>query len=258
MALYDGSVEDLVIQEPCHRRNSTFLVNVYSQILKALTYIANKGLIHRDVKPANILFIQNSRSSELEQSLRFILADFGLSKEQVHARTLGKGSLLFMAPEMHNLEAQQSHKVDVYSLGVTMLAIYDAGGIVSDPVTSSGQIQRRLQEALEEKRVRHIGPHLLHNPNQRPSAQQIFLQHWPGDEEAQRLNPQESLPRAEIIPSRPSGGNCDLRSRRQRVTKRKPKLMNQNAGGEFRGASETAKLFRAIAEQGPQFILEGA
>ena len=58
---------------------------------------------------------------------RFVLADFGLSKEQVQARTLQKGSPLFIAAEICIPGAQQTYKVDSYSLGATMLAIEDAG-----------------------------------------------------------------------------------------------------------------------------------
>lgn len=58
---------------------------------------------------------------------RFVLADFDLSKEQVQVRTLQKGSTLLMAAEICIPGAQQTYKLDGYSLGATMLAIKATG-----------------------------------------------------------------------------------------------------------------------------------
>jgi serine/threonine-protein kinase len=48
------------------------LVNILHQIVKALSYLQNKGISHRDVKPQNILiFAENV----------YKIADFGEAKE---------------------------------------------------------------------------------------------------------------------------------------------------------------------------------
>lgn len=196
MGLYKGSLEYLIEEDPARRWQQVFLLSVFQQMLRALMYIASVGILHRDVKPANILYtIENSASSEptvnavVNENFRFVLADFGLSKEQVQARTLQRGTPLFMAPEMRIPGAQQTYKVDIYSLGVSMLVVGDAGNIYSQPVQREEDIHSRLQHALQDERFPLITPLLYSNPGERPSAQDLFLNLWPGDEEAQRMKP---------------------------------------------------------------------
>lgn len=195
MGLYEGSLEYLVEEDPARRRHEGFLLQVFEQMLRALMYIASVGIIHRDVKPANILYTieDSTRSRFTENSLmhenfRFVLADFGLSKEQMLAKTLQKGSPLFMAPEMRIQGAQQTYKVDVYSLGVTMLHVGDAGQICSQPVQKNEDIPPRLQHALQDQRVCEMVALLKPDPRERPSAQALFLKTWPDDEEAKQMN----------------------------------------------------------------------
>ena len=194
MGLYKGSLEHLVEKNPARRQHEGFLLLVFQQMLRALMYIASVGILHRDVKPANILYTYEetapSESTEglvMYENFRFVLADFGLSKEQVQARTLQKGSPLYMAPEICIPGAQQTYKVDVYSLGVTMLYVGHAGQICSQPVQKKEDIPSRLQRAIQEERFRILTRLLHSDPHDRPSAQELFLSIWPGDEEAQQM-----------------------------------------------------------------------
>ena len=77
-------------------------------------FLAWKGIIHRDVKPENILYI-----SQPGGQYQFQLGDFGLCNRAVDAMTYA-GSELYMAPKMFRKGGQTS-KLDVWSLFVTML-----------------------------------------------------------------------------------------------------------------------------------------
>jgi serine/threonine protein kinase len=55
MFLYAGSVDDYVAANPARRREPAFLERVFQGTLRALMFIAHHGIVHRDVKPANIL-----------------------------------------------------------------------------------------------------------------------------------------------------------------------------------------------------------
>jgi serine/threonine protein kinase len=106
-----GTLEELV---ESGADTSVVANSVCPQILQALDHTAWKGIIHRDVKPENILFEPHP-----DGRYQFQLTDFGLSNHAVVATTFA-GSKLYMAPEMFR-GTDQSSKVDVWSLFVAML-----------------------------------------------------------------------------------------------------------------------------------------
>jgi serine/threonine protein kinase len=88
---------------------------VLRQMLLALECIASHNIIHRDVKPENILW----QYDETGTNYRFCLGDFGLSNDPSLARTAA-GTEPFMAPEVFNRQPQTT-KVDIWSLFATIV-----------------------------------------------------------------------------------------------------------------------------------------
>lgn len=84
---------------------------IITYLFKALNFIHNKHIIHRDVKPENILF---SISGDY-QSLKLI--DFGLSTSNNRNRQ-SVGSPFYMAPEI--IDGFYTYKTDIWSVGVIL------------------------------------------------------------------------------------------------------------------------------------------
>lgn len=81
-------------------------------MLSAITYIHNHGIVHRDLKLENFLFVGEDEDSEL------VLIDFGLShyfkpQEVLHSAV---GTPYYVAPEV--LDGNYDSKCDVWSIGV--------------------------------------------------------------------------------------------------------------------------------------------
>jgi serine/threonine protein kinase len=89
------------------------VVEIVFKCIRALEYACRHGIIHRDIKPGNILL---SESGETKVS------DFGASFQQKMLDTTqitGIGSPAYMSPEQIRMETV-THQTDIYSLGVTM------------------------------------------------------------------------------------------------------------------------------------------
>lgn len=136
---------------------------VVPQICDALQYAHDEGIVHRDVKPENIL---------LDKQGRVKIADFGLAK------LLGKapaeftltgtgqvmGTLHYMAPEQMERPLEVDHRADIYSLGVVFYEMLTGElplGRFSPP-SKKARVDVRLDEvvlrALEnepERRYQH-------------------------------------------------------------------------------------------------------
>jgi hypothetical protein len=90
---------------------------IVPQICEALQYAHDEGIVHRDVKPENILVDKRGRVK---------IADFGLAKLLGQAQadfTLTRtqqvmGTPQYMAPEQIETPQQVDHRADIYSLGV--------------------------------------------------------------------------------------------------------------------------------------------
>ena len=90
------------------------LVEVIFKCIRALDFAFQLGVIHRDIKPGNILY---GPEGDIKVS------DFGASFQEALAQDTtqltGIGSPAYMSPEQIRLE-EVTHRTDIYSLGVVM------------------------------------------------------------------------------------------------------------------------------------------
>ena len=97
----------------------TFL-ELLAQLLRALEFIHNRGMIYGDIKPDNILVgsYDHQRGRLLGGQVKFI--DFGLIRpEKQHRATRAFGTPAYVAPETV-LGAATDRRADLYSLGVLL------------------------------------------------------------------------------------------------------------------------------------------
>lgn len=111
MQLVDGKSLDTMIASGAET-SCTDVARIGQQVADAIAYSHDSGVLHRDVKPANILIEKDGTAQ---------VTDFGLAKnvgtDLTNTRGIG-GSLRYMAPE--RFAGVSDQRVDVYGIGLTL------------------------------------------------------------------------------------------------------------------------------------------
>jgi serine/threonine-protein kinase len=88
-------------------------LDIAVQMAEGLAYAHEHGVVHRDVKPANVMILRDGRVK---------IADFGIARMRTAQRTDGPaalGSPRYMSPEQV-LGKRADHRSDIFSLGVVL------------------------------------------------------------------------------------------------------------------------------------------
>jgi calcium-dependent protein kinase len=106
-----GEVFDKIMKKTCLPEQEA--ANIMRQLLSAVFYCHKKSIVHKDLKPENLLFESNNPLSPIK------LIDFGTST--MIQKTLLKGpegTPYYIAPEV--LNGDYDHRCDIWSCGVIL------------------------------------------------------------------------------------------------------------------------------------------
>ncbi|RIK77123.1 MAG: serine/threonine protein kinase [Planctomycetota bacterium] len=161
---------------------------VISQAAEALAYAHERGLVHRDVKPGNLLVTPEGRTKLTDLGLAAFSSDAAPASEAGPRHIVGTPD--FIAPEAIISPGDVRRSSDIYSLGCTLY--YAVTGKVPYP---GGSTRDKLQRHLEESPITplrfapHLDPELMEliaammrkKPDERiASAQEVVarLRRW--------------------------------------------------------------------------------
>ncbi len=158
---------------------SSKIIKIFlKQILDGLEYLHSKGIVHRDIKSANILV-------DLKGNIK--LSDFGVSG-QISIKKNGesgfleslKGTLLWMAPEVV-CQTKYGKKADIWSLGCTLIEMTTGlppWGKLENHMEALLKIGKseenpEIPSNLDESLIDFLKLCFIRNPKERPSVKEL-------------------------------------------------------------------------------------
>ena len=144
------------------------IVCLIYEIVEAMKFVHSKGVIHRDLKPTNILIDANGHAK---------VADFGIAKIiSVETQTSNVGTQKFMAPELLNEVERYDEKVDVYSFGVLLFWCLTGGKMPKVTLVEIGTGKMaKIPESVNKFASNMIKSCWSFDPKQRPSFEKISI-----------------------------------------------------------------------------------
>lgn len=232
MELIQGKTLKQIIEEDGHL-SWKWAVNIAIQIASALEMAHKNNIIHRDIKPHNIMITEDGVAK---------VTDFGIAKavsnSTITAFGTTLGSVHYFSPE-HARGGYTDSKSDLYSLGVVMYEMV-TGKVPFDADTPVSIALKHMQEEPV--------PPIKVNKEIPFAVNQIILKAMKKDPNERYQNASEMIKDLNIALKRPEGGFVEERNFEDSFTRRIPTVnVSDNGNGNIKSDNEEEKPKGKIA-----------
>lgn len=130
------------------------VADVAIQAARGLEHAHQRGMIHRDVKPANLLIDSNGTVRLLDMGLALFKETEEASLTIAHNENV-LGTADYLAPEQARSSHDVDHRADIYGLGCTLYFI-----LTGQPPFNEGSLAQRIAKHQNEmpKSIRQLRP----------------------------------------------------------------------------------------------------
>ncbi|ELP91786.1 protein serine/threonine kinase, putative [Entamoeba invadens IP1] len=180
-----GSIADLMKKKRSELPRMKTRTKFISECAKGILYLHSNGILHRDIKPDNILVF----SLDLNEKVNAKLTDFGSSRNinllmTNMTFTKGIGTPVYMAPEVLQKE-KYTKAADIYSLAITMYEVFSWKEAYNKTEFKFpwkiaefviGKNRLKIAEPIQEDQFLLIEKCWCHNHKSRPNAESVVQQ----------------------------------------------------------------------------------
>ena len=151
-------------------------MRIVLEVAEVLKYLAGEAIVHRDVKPGNVMFTS-------ERQVKLI--DLGFAAEggaPAESSDTASGTKEYLSPEQARGGAAADERSDIYSLGVTLYQLV-IGRLPFEGVDDQDMLRKQIMERLSSPELKSQGfsPH-LHYFIEKMMAKEIEVRYQGFDE----------------------------------------------------------------------------
>ena len=174
-----GDILSVIQKSP--KFSERMAAKIIKQVVNAVLYCHVNGIVHRDVKAENILFVADDINSTVK------LIDFGISVKFKKDTMLKEktGTILYIAPEV--IDGEYNEKCDIWSLGVLMYIILCGNPPFNG--NSRKEVMLKIKKGqfsfstkiwtmISKEAKDLITLMLTQDPRRRPSCQDVLSHPW--------------------------------------------------------------------------------
>lgn len=216
------------------------------QIALGLSYAHATGIVHRDVKPSNIVLARDGTAK---------LLDFGLARAtlwdevSVELTTVGQlmGTIDYMAPEQAERPESVDYRADLYALGATLFRLLAGRTPLSIAPSLSPLAKLRLlamhepplihtlRDDVPSELVKLISELLARNPDARPPSADHVAERLAG------LGQESDLPRLVQLAIEKAGDETDFEAAPEREPQIDHALKTATRGSDATGQNDSGR-----------------
>lgn len=206
MDLADGGTLADVVEQAARRPDPERAVALAGEVARAVQVLHDHGVVHRDVKPSNLLLARGADGAS-----RVVVADLGMAKSLAEASglTLTAGTPAWMAPEQVRGSAGFDARADVYAVAAVTHALLTG----RPPFALASVKEVALRTAPPEPVAASLGlpdavdgllaSSLDPDPARRPASAAAFARLLDRAAAGESVQERPLLPRDRAVPHRP-------------------------------------------------------
>jgi len=154
MEYIKGKTFDEILEENGKPLPIQRVIELFIPLLSALDFAHSKGVIHRDIKPNNLI-LQQMHGNQMPMIMDFGVARIMGASKRMTATGTKMGTPYYMSPEQARSERDVDHRTDIYSMAVSMYEML-SGHVPFDRDSDYGLMDAIIKEPSPP--IRQLNP----------------------------------------------------------------------------------------------------